>query len=262
MAALRKLDIHPRDSVSTTAIPEAIREALHFIFQNVAGGVWFVGGSALSGYYAEHRISDDIDLFTAGHAEQESAVRAVKALTGQKAILTRESSTPLFYRADVKSKNHSFTVSVVLDENVHRVGHALRTQDGVWVADFQTLLSMKLACLVSRCSEKDLFDLEWMFGKAGFPSAEEIISMGQRMDSGLNLETLIVSIAGTALRKEACKFLLPTSELTVDSAYQKIVKLQKVLLEMFLDYEKTAPLSAEAKALLLSVKDIKKSSIP
>lgn len=258
MVALRKLDIPPRDHISTTAIPVAFGEALRFIFQTAAGGVWFVGGSALSGYYAEHRISDDIDLFTAGHAEQESAVRAVKALTSAEAILTRESSTPLFYRADVKFKNHSFTASVVLDENVHRVGHALQTQDSVWVADFQTLLSMKLACLVSRCSEKDLFDLDWMFDKAGFPSAEEIISMGQRMDSGLNLETLIVSIAGTALRKEACQFLLPTSELTVDSAYQKIVKLQKVLLKMFLDYEKTAPLSAEAKALLKSIKDIKK----
>lgn len=261
MAALRKLDIRPRGSISPIAIPAALGEAVHFIFQNVAGGVWFVGGSALSGYYAEHRISDDIDLFTAGHAEQESAVRAVKALTSAEAILARESTTPLFYRTDVKFKDHSFTVSVVLDENVHRVGHALRTQDGAWVADFKTLLSMKLACLVSRCSEKDLFDLDWMFGKAGFPSAEEIISMGRTLDSGLNAATLIISLAGSVLRKEACRFLLPASELTVDSAYQKIVRLQKVLLEMFLDHERTAPLSAEAKALLLSVKDIKKTSI-
>lgn len=262
MAALHKLDIRPMENISKTAIPAALRDALHFIFKNVPGGVWFVGGSALSGYYAEHRISDDIDLFTKGHTEQENAVRAVKALKNKKAIFTHESTSPLFYRADIKFENHSFTTAVVLDENVHRVGHALRTKDNVWVADFQTLLSMKLACLVSRCSEKDLFDLDWMFGKAGFPSAEEIISMGQKLDSGLNAETLIISIAGTTLRKDACKFLLPTSELTVDLAYQKIVKLQRVLLEMFLDYEKTVPLSAETKALLQSVKDIRKSSIP
>lgn len=258
MESLRSIDISPFPRISAKAVAKQIREALHSIFKNTIGGVWFVGGSALAGYYAEHRTSDDIDLFAANEAAYHSAVLAVKALKKEGAYLKHESTSPLFYRADVMLKDHSFTTAVVMDENIHRVGRALRTQDGVWVADFKTLLAMKIACLVSRCSEKDLFDLCWMFEKVQMPAAEEIISMGQELDGGLNVETLIASIGGATLRKQACGFLLPNSEVTVDQAYRRIVKLRKTLLEMLLKYEKAAPLSPEAQALARSARDMKR----
>lgn len=257
MAAVSKRIVEPKPIISETAIPKPLREALHFIFQNVTMGVWFVGGSALAGYYAEHRRSDDIDLFVANAQAHQETMRAVKALATRGAELSHESTSPIFYRTDVQWLDHHFTIAVVVDENLHHVGSALKTKDGVHVVDLETLLAMKIACLVSRCSEKDLFDLDWLFEHAGFPSMETLIAMGQKIDGGLHVETLLVSLKGTMLRKEACNFLLPSSRQTVDQAYRKVMVLQKKLIRALIAYERRSPLSHDAVVLSRAARRLK-----
>lgn len=258
MAALRKSMNIPFSKISKRAVPRAIRESVRFIFKNATGRLWFVGGSALAGYYAEHRRSDDIDLFAADELSYQSTVRAIRALKTQGARLENESMSPLFYRADAKFEDHSFTIAAVLDQNVHEVGESIQTNDGVVVASLGTLLMMKIACLVSRCSEKDLYDLDWIFKKMGTPEVKDLVSMGQGMDAGLNVETLLISLNGTALRKEACDFAIPSSGMTVDKAYQIIKKLKSKLIKSLLEYEEKSPPSEMVKELMNSAKDMKK----
>jgi len=258
MAALRKLKNLPFSKISEKAVPEAIRDSVRFIFKNATGKLWFVGGSALAGYYAEHRRSDDIDLFAADEIAYQSTVRAIRALKTQGALLERESMSPLFYRTDAKFRNHSFTIAAVVDQNVHDVGESIQTEDGVVIASPGTLLMMKTACLVSRCSEKDLYDLDWMFEKMGTPEIEELVSMGQKLDGGLNVETLLISLKGTVLRKEACNFILPGSKMTIDDVYKRIKRLQSKLIKYLLEYEKKSQPPEMVRELMNSARDMKK----
>lgn len=217
-----------------------------------------MGGTALAGYYAEHRRSDDLDLFALDSQAHRGAILAVKSLTKLGAVLSNERSSPYYYHTDAQLKQHRFTADVVLDENLHRIGKAIQTKENVWVADLPTLFATKAACLVSRCSEKDLFDLDWMLSQIKNFSIADLIEAGVQIDGGLNVETLLISLKGAPLRKEACQFLLPQSKLTQEQAFGKIKDLQQKLIDLLLAYEKKLPLSQETNALSQSLKDQRK----
>jgi hypothetical protein len=258
LATLRLTDIKPRSQISEKSTPKPLREALLHIFQESSEGVWLVGGTALAGYYAEHRQSDDLDLFAVDSIAHKAALLAVRTLKRKGASLVNERTTPSFYHSDVEFKGHSFTVDVVLGENLHRIGKAFRTKDGVNVIDLQTLFATKIATLISRCSEKDLYDLDWIFSKVGEIDIQKIINWGAQIDAGLNVETLLIGLQGAILRKEACHFLLPKSKVTVEQAFQKIVNLQKKLIQRLIKYEASLAPSKQIKALSQAVKDQKK----
>lgn len=248
----------PKDSMSTKSIPEAIRKAAQHIFLNCGEGVWLVGGTALAGYYAEHRRSDYIDLFTDGPESQCTAVLAVKSLQNIGATFSNEKQTPLYYRVEVRLLDHSFTIDVVLDEHLHKIGKAHRTNDSVHVADIQTLLAMKVATLISRCSEKDLFDLDWLSENVKELSGNDLIELGKKVDGGVSVETLLISIKGAILKKEACNFLLHRSKITVDDVYRKISRLQKKFVNLLLEYERHLPPTPETKTLKQAFKNMKR----
>lgn len=244
--------------MSGLSTPAAIRTALRHVVSQTGEGLWLVGGSALAGFYANHRRSDDLDLFALDLVAFQSAQRAARSLNNVGAELVRERASPTYYHADILFQHHSFTLDIVLDENLKRVGRAIQTASGVWVADLKTLFAMKAACLVSRCSEKDLFDLDWIFQKVGLIDVESFVKAGVEIDGGLTVETLLFSLKDTNLRKEACHFLLPQSPLSVDQAYQRIKQLQQGLIQSLRDYEKKHSPPPEADALAQAVKDQKK----
>lgn len=235
-----------------------MREALYHIFSNAGAGLWLVGGTALAGYYAEHRRSDDLDLFAVDPEAHRATTLAVKSLTKLGAVLSNERSSPYYYHTDAQLKQHRFTTDVVLDENLHRIGGAVRTKEGVWVADLPTLFATKAACLVSRCSEKDLFDLDWIISQMKGFNIDDLIQAGVQIDGGLNVETLLISLKGTHLRKEACQFLLSQSKLTQEQAFSKIKVFQQKLIQALLSYEQKLPLSQTTEALSQSLKDQRK----
>lgn len=257
MATLSLKELKPMARASTEVVPAALIKALTHIFSNCGPGVWLVGGTALAGYYAKHRRSDDIDLFVRDETALQTVFLAIKSLQKIGASLSGEAHTPQYYKTSAEFKNHRFTIDVVVDENLHRIGNAVTGEDGVCVADLFTLFAQKIACLVSRCSEKDLFDLCWLFENIGEPDIANLIQMGAGIDSGLNTETLLISLKSTMLRKEACHFLVPHSKMTIEQAYRDILTLQKRLIAALLDYERRQPLSPDERALRETVRYIK-----
>lgn len=259
MAFVQLQKIKPKNHISSLTTPEPLKEALIHIFKNSGPDLWLVGGTALAGYYAEHRRSDDLDLFAIKSQAHQATVLAVKSLQKSDANFSNERTTPNFYHADVLFRNHKFTIDVVFDENIGQTGSALPTQDGVTVADLPTLFSQKAACLVSRASEKDLFDLNWIFEKAGGIEVEELLKAGMQIDGGMNVEGVLISLQGALLRKEACHFLLPHASITVEQAYRKIRDLRKKLISLLLATEEKTPLSPQFKELYKAIKSQKKS---
>ena len=81
--------------------------------------------------------------------------------------------------------------------------------DDVTVAALDTLFMMKAATLVSRASEKDLYDLLWLIlHHDGGRTLDALLTEGLRIDGGVTAEAMLISLAGAAPRKEACDFAL------------------------------------------------------
>jgi hypothetical protein len=211
-------EAHPDSGLAKRTLPGPLHGALVHVFaQGVSGGM-LVGGTALAGYYAGHRRSDDLDLFTRDAHAQRAMMLAVGSLRDLGAVVDTHQSSAQFFAAACCLEGHRFTVQVVLDSNLFRVGRGERAEDGAFVATLGTILRMKAATLVSRCSEKNLYDLRWLFHR--FPDLEvgALLELGAEIDGGVNPEAVLIALAGARLRVEACEFSKTESAKSVHAA--------------------------------------------
>lgn len=220
----------PSAQLARQVLPAPLHRALTHVFAQQPQGCMLVGGTALAGYHAGHRRSDDIDLFVRDPPALQAAVRAIASLTEISTVIDERQRTPQFYDALCTLDEHVFTAQVVLDANLFAVGHGEPADDGVVVADLATLLKQKAATLVSRCSEKDLYDLLWL--ATAFPEIEpaDLITFGAEIDRGVTCETVLLSLAGATLRESACHFSTTQS---AGQVHHDIVAFQHKLMHAF-----------------------------
>jgi hypothetical protein len=102
------------------------------------------------------------------------------------------------------------------------------------------LASQILATLVSRCSEKDLFDLIWLFEVFPDLHLSDLIKLGFKIDGGVNAENMLASISGTVLRKEACDFPLDKN-ITSEEIFDRVKKFQKELKTQLIAFLRSQP---------------------
>ncbi|MGK5089029.1 nucleotidyl transferase AbiEii/AbiGii toxin family protein [Bdellovibrionota bacterium FG-2] len=242
MDAARK----PSLALAKKVLPKPLHIALAHLFEQGIQGCMLVGGTALSGFYAGHRRSDDLDLFTRDTASYKATVLAAKSLEtiGVK-FLEKGAETAQYFRSTCELSHHRFTIDVVLDSNLFRVGSSVNVA-GIEVADLNTLLMTKAATLVSRCSEKDLYDLIWLFQQ--FPKLDfsGLIELGKEIDAGINSENILIALAGTSLAESACDFSL-SPKITKQAIYKEILSFKKAMtkgIQKVLD-EEPAPLLKE-----------------
>ncbi|HXV63459.1 MAG TPA: hypothetical protein VEK15_22350 [Vicinamibacteria bacterium] len=203
----------PDGGLAARVLPPPLYRALRHVFAQEIAGAMLVGGTALAGYYAGHRRSDDLDLFTADEMAHKATVLAVRSLGDVGTTLTDERSSAHFYHTTCRLAGHDFTAQVVLDANLFDLGSGLAASDGVVVATPQTLLKMKSATLVSRASEKDLYDLKWFFDEDEELDIPTLIALGEEIDGGMNAEAVLINLVGTEMQPSACGFsLTQTSE--------------------------------------------------
>lgn len=240
---------HPDSRLASRTLPRPLYRALLHVFAQGVSGCMLVGGTALAGYYAGHRRSDDLDLFTRDPEAQRAMTLAAGALSDLGGTVDVTQSSAHFHSALCSLEGHHFTAQVVLDSKLFRVGRAQRADDGVYVAALETILALKAATLVSRCSEKDLYDLKWLFGR--FPELElrALLELGSRIDGGVNAEAVLIGLAGARLRESACDF--STSE-TAAQAFEVVTSLRRDLehgFELLAKNEPVPPIGALVRAL-------------
>jgi len=201
----------PDSALAARVLPAPLYRALTHVFAQGITGSMLVGGTALAGYYAGHRRSDDLDIFSADESSWRAAMLAARSLDRLGAAIVEQQSSAQFYSATCSLAEHAFTVQVVLDPNLFAVGASRRAADGVLAADVPTLLEMKAATLVSRCSEKDLYDLLWLLQRQSDITVEALLALGSEIDGGMTAEAVLMSLAGTTLSPAACGFSLTQS---------------------------------------------------
>ncbi len=198
----------PDSHLAARVLPQPLYVALCHVFGQGLADSMLVGGTALSGYYAGHRRSDDLDIFVRDDSAHRAAVLAVESLTSLGATVRVRQRTPQFFDATCALSSHVFTAQVVIDARLFSVGRAARAADGVSVATLPTLFAQKAATLLSRCSEKDLYDLAWLFGRSPETPLAALVTKGAEIDAGMTAESVLLSLTGAPLRASACDFSL------------------------------------------------------
>lgn len=133
----------PDSRLAARDLPAPLHRALVHVFGQEVSGCMLVGGTALAGYYAGHRRSDDLDLFTRDEPAFRATVAAARSLVSLGAALEVLQGSAQFHSATAVLDGHGFTVQVVLDPPLFAVGSSSRAGDGVVVADLPTLFRMK-----------------------------------------------------------------------------------------------------------------------
>lgn len=67
-------------TLADRVLPAPLLHSLRHVFAQRISGCMLVGGTALSGFYAGHRRSDDLDLFTGSATAFKQTVLAVRSL--------------------------------------------------------------------------------------------------------------------------------------------------------------------------------------
>lgn len=248
----------PKFELAQKILPAGLLKAIIHIFGQGIDGIVLVGGTALAGFYAGHRRSDDIDIFVRDSSAMKATISAIDSLTKIGGLkLKQGQKTPQYYNALFEINKHPFTIDVVVDQNFIRIAqpHVVR---GITVASLQDILSMKMATIVSRCSEKDLYDLKWLFEKAfSGLSLTDKFARGFEIDAGLDLESALTSLANAVLHVRACGFAIDhgvSAKIVYDEIEAFRVNLAKGIIRELKAHPKSSTLS-EVIAKLKSLKD-------
>lgn len=250
----------PRFDLAKKVLPEPLLRSLLHVFSQRLEGCALAGGSALAGFFAGHRRSDDLDLFTQSELHQRATALAVRSLSQIGATLDNLLETNHFFSVLCRLSGRSFTVTSALDINLFRMGRVMTLDHDVRVVDLVTLLKMKAATLASRCSEKDLYDLIWLFREFKDLTYPDLIRLGSEIDGGVKGEALLIGISGATLKKEACGFALDP-KISKEEIFNQITAFQKNLLRVLSLHlrNQPAPLLRELVQKVSQLKPSRKS---
>ena len=202
------MGIEPDLALAERVLPPPLLRALRHVFAQRISGCMLVGGTALAGFYAGHRRSDDLDLFAEDDGSQRMAALAVRSLEGIGAGVEVRQDSAVYFRALCALEGHRFTVDVATASALFKSGRSVRLPGDILVADLDTLLMLKGAALVSRCAEKDLYDLLWILERKDAMTLRELAQAAQRFDAGASPENLLISVLGARLDMKSCDFSL------------------------------------------------------
>jgi hypothetical protein len=149
-------------------------------------GLWLTGGTCLSEYYFGHRLSVDIDLFTA----EDDLFQAARASLQQPQVFGKLGDvqtvrvTPLFCQFLLRCPTGE-TVKIDLAKDIP-VKLAEKVRCGqVWLDSLPDLASNKVGCLVHREDVKDYVDLYYLLPRLGL-DAESALQLGLEKEAGLD----------------------------------------------------------------------------
>ena len=201
----------PSLELAARVLPAPLLRALRHVFAQRLEGCMLVGGTALAGFYAGHRRSDDLDLFTQCGASQRAAALAVRSLKSIGGTLVPRQDSEVYIRALCRLDVHRFTVDVSTAPTAFHAGRFVVLEGGLAVADADLMLTLKAAALVSRCSEKDLYDLMWLLRHRPGLTLGGLVEAASKFDGGADAEGLLISLTGAKLDEESCGFGLKGS---------------------------------------------------
>lgn len=149
-------------------------------------GLYLTGGTCLAEYYFGHRMSYDMDLFTAEESLFKEAIRMLEdpaSFSSGKVTKQRTSPHLAQFLFQSKSDRQPIKVDIMLDTAPHflpslQVGN-------VWIDSLDDLLANKLGCMVQRNEVKDYLDLFYLI-PASHMTTKELVVHALKKEGGFD----------------------------------------------------------------------------
>lgn len=139
-----------------------------FFATSIGQRFFLTGGSALAAFHLQHRLSDDLDLFTLDDQALEASVRPLEAIAlglGCELELTRVSQ--YFQQCFLKppAQSPSLKIDVVRDFSPQYGERS--TREGIIVDSLDNIAANKIIAIFGRADIKDFVDLYFII-QAGY----------------------------------------------------------------------------------------------
>jgi len=160
------------------------RDLLHAFFAHPLGAQFFLtGGTALAAFYFQHRLSEDLDLFTTQDAALAQARRELPALARHlQCTLASGISTPTLAQFFLTRSDESVRLDLVRDVEI-QFGER-RHIEGIIVDALENIGANKIAAIFGRTDAKDFVDLYFIL-QAG-EDFWTLLAMAKQKDTGLS----------------------------------------------------------------------------
>ncbi len=122
---------------------------------------YLTGGTCLSRFYNEKRLSDDLDFFTNQSLRFSYAVRRIRSALADRFTLVTETDSRDFVRLRI----NGILQADFINDPVPRYGEPVFLESGIIIDSVENILSNKITAVIGRDDSKDIFDLYmiWKF---------------------------------------------------------------------------------------------------
>ena len=152
---------------------------------------YLTGGTALAEFYLGHRLSLDLDFFTAEEAlilPFSHSVEAIAASHGFEVSVTRRFAT--FVEFLLRMGAETLRVDLALD-SPFRFEPPVRSEYGVWVNSFQDLKVDKVLAYYGRAEPRDAVDLHFILREEPL---DPLLALAAQKDPGFDLYWFAVAL--------------------------------------------------------------------
>lgn len=142
------------------------------------------GGTALAAYYLQHRLSEDLDLFTLDREAFEEVSPSARSLAeALDATCDDRRLSPHLHQAFFSRGNEQVKMDIVLD-----AGPWFGTPqnlDGVKVDALENIAANKIVAMFGRATPRDFADLYFILNETDL-ALDDLLGMAKQKDTGLH----------------------------------------------------------------------------
>ncbi|MCX7691608.1 nucleotidyl transferase AbiEii/AbiGii toxin family protein [Thermoflexus sp.] len=182
------------------------------------------GGTALAEFYLGHRISFDLDFFTAEEPlilPTSRRIEATAPIQGWEVSVIRRFVS--FVELTLAERGETLRVELALDAP-YRLAPVVLSEYGVWVNDWLDLAVDKLLAYYGRAEPRDAVDLYFIFQQE---PVERLLKLAARKDPGFDLYWFAVALNRAADFPDRAnawpvKMLLPFDPVELKRSFQEL----------------------------------------
>lgn len=204
---------------------------LKIFFESRYGHDFFLsGGTALAAFYLQHRLSEDLDLFTLDQKIEFNEVNAeiMRIIFHLQGKIKQQVSTTTFLRFIFQTPKETLKVDLVKDTPMHF--GKVRKINGFQIDSPENIGVGKLLALFGRADAKDFIDLYFLLHIKRKFDFNKLFNLSKKKDLGLSEFYLAAMITKITEIKFLPKMLIPIEKEAMkkfflelaDSLYQKI----------------------------------------
>jgi Nucleotidyl transferase AbiEii toxin, Type IV TA system len=202
-----------------TPLQSALLE--EFFASSIGRSFFLTGGTALAAFYLQHRLSQDLDLFTTDDVAFHTIVAVMDELGRRlNCTLLRGVSAPAFEQFYFVREGDRLQVDVVRDIDVQFGEH--QDFNGVIVDSPENIGANKVTAIFSRVESKDFVDLYFLLQNG--QDFKRLIAMAKQKDSGLSEFYLAGMMRQVMTLKRLPVMLRPLDLETLKSFYLELAE--------------------------------------